>query len=504
MRGLFLKIFAIFWLAQSLIFVITTTLILRQRFPPFNDALDTHLRHDAALALRDFENGGCAGFQNESRDSLTADKLRIEPAGAALLSSGGHLLCSTADAPRLTQIPSPPLNHIDGREAGNLYLWLVPITSPSGERYTYIWFQPPSSRPPRQRRWAYLHFAFPELPVAIAVGGLTTFVLVLLFTRPVVRLRRAARSLANGNLSARVEQPPSAILRSGSDQFQGLIHDFNHMADRLESLVDAQKLLLRDVSHELRSPLARLSVALELAREDSSLSADPAGKLAAESRLSGHLDRMERETAKLNQLIGQLLLLSSIEAHENTSTFQPLLLNQLCEELLPDAEYEAQQRAANVALLQEHLCTIRGDHELLYRAIENVVRNAIRYTEPGTQVTIRVYAAAAEAVGEAEMKAAEDISPGGLAGAGESAKGWACIEVNDRGPGIPEAELTHIFRPFYRVDYARSSATGGFGVGLAITERAVRLHGGCIRAGNRASGGASVVLLFPLATSTPV
>jgi two-component system sensor histidine kinase CpxA len=504
MRGLFLKIFAIFWLAQSLIFVITTSLILRQRFPPFNDALDTHLRHDAALALRDFENGGCAGFRSDSRDSLSADKLRIEPAGAALLSSGGQLLCSTADATSLAQIPSPLPNHIDGRAAGNLYLWLVPITSPSGERYTYIWFQPPSSHPPRQRRWAYLHFAFPELPVAIAVGGLTTFVLVLLFTRPVVRLRRAARSLANGNLSARVEQSPSAILRSSSDQFQGLIRDFNHMADRLESLVDAQKLLLRDVSHELRSPLARLSVALELAREDPSLGSDAAGRRTDGSRLGEHLDRIERETAKLNQLIGQLLLLSSIEARENTSTFHTLSLNQLCEELLSDAEYEAQQRSASVTLLQACLCTIRGDHELLYRAIENVVRNAIRYTEPGTQVTIRIDAITTEDTGEAGMKAAGNISKVRVAGAGEATGRWACVEVNDQGPGIPETELTRIFRPFYRVDYARSSATGGFGVGLAITERAVRLHGGRIRASNRPSGGASIVLLFPLETSAPM
>jgi len=105
-----------------------------------------------------------------------------------------------------------------------------------------------------QRRWAYLHFAFPQLPVAIAVGGLTTFILVLLFTRPLVRLRKAARSLANGNLAARVEQSPAAASQSHSDEFQGLVHDFNHMAERLESLVGAQKLLLRDVSTNSARP----------------------------------------------------------------------------------------------------------------------------------------------------------------------------------------------------------------------------------------------------------
>ena len=422
MRGLFLKIFGIFWLAQSLIFIITTTLIVRQRFPSpttFVDALDTNLRHDATLALHDFETDGCTGFRNNTA--------RLEPAGAALLDHSGRLVCSTAN----------------------------------GTRYEYAWFQPPSSNS-HQQRWNLLHFAFPQLPVAITVGGLTTFVLVLLFTRPLVRMRKAARALAGGNLSARVEQSPAAALQSTSDEFQGLVHDFNHMAERLESLVGAQKLLLRDVSHELRSPLSRLSVALELARED------------AAPELSEHLARIEREAEKLNQLIGQLLTLSSMEARENTSTFQPVSLNHLCEQILPDAEYEAQQRSCTVMLSEDNECTIRGDYELLYRAIENVVRNAIRYTNPCTQVTVCI----------AELSF--------------EAKRFASLEVNDRGPGIPEAELAHIFRPFYRLDYARSSSTGGFGVGLAISERAVRLHGGTIRAINRAVGGTSIVLLFPV------
>jgi len=174
-----------------------------------------------------------------------------------------------------------------------------------------------------------LFFAFPQLPVAIVVGGITTFVLVLLVTRPVVRLRKAAHELAQGNLGTRVAEPGSQVRIFEGDEIQALIHDFNLMAERLESLVSAQKLLLRDVSHELRSPLARLSVALELARED----ADPG--------MAAHLERIERETRNLNQLIGQLLTLSSMEAIEKTINFEPLSLNQLVEEMIPDAMYEA-------------------------------------------------------------------------------------------------------------------------------------------------------------------
>ena len=494
MRGLFLKIFAILWLAQSLIFIISTTLIVRQRFPSPNlvsDALDSNLRHNATVALEAYEAQGCAGFAN--------DAARHEPSGASLLDEHGRLICATSGAPalpslinhlfdhpesinniehslehpvdRLEQIDHPERSdRVDGRLVDGHYVWLIPVTSTSGAHYEYVWFQPPPSSPQRQPRHGMqqmLHFAFPQLPVAIAVGGVTTFVLVLLFSRPLVRLRKAARELAGGNLSARVEESASAAKHAHTDEFQGLVHDFNHMAERLEFLVDAQRLLLRDVSHELRSPLARLSVALELSREDASIAGPNPNR-------EKHLDRIEREANKLNQLIGQLLTLSSIEAREDTSTFKAVSLNELCEELLPDADYEAQQRPCRIVLQEDAECTILGDRELLYRAIENVVRNAIRYTEPNTLVTLRISEKA------------------------DGTQRLANLEVADCGPGIPEAELAHIFRPFYRVDPSRTSSTGGFGVGLAITERAVRLHGGAIHASNRQPCGTAIQILLPL------
>jgi two-component system sensor histidine kinase CpxA len=299
--------------------------------------------------------------------------------------------------------------------------------------------------------------------VAIAVGGLTTFALVLLFTRPLVRLRKAARQLAEGDLTTRVEE---IIPRNGSsaqsDEFQGLVHDFNHMAARLESLVGAQRMLLRDVSHELRSPLARLNVALELARED------------AGPELEEHLQRIEREADRLNKLIGQLLTLSSMETNERRSTFVPISLNEVCNQIVPDAKYEAQQRSCTIGLEEEGQYMIPGDRELLYRAVENVVRNAIRYTASGTHVAVRV----AQKVVEGER--------------------FATVSITDRGPGIPEEDLPYIFRPFYRVDPARSSVTGGYGVGLAITERAVFLHGGSVRATSRKKQGTVIEMMFPL------
>ena len=455
MRRLFLRIFAIFWLAQSLIFIISTTQIVRQRFPSphtVGDALDSNLQHNADMGVRAYDTGGCGAFADNAN--------RHEPAGAMLLKQSGEVVCRTSATLSLPGLVPHFRNHVDVREVGGRYVWLVPVISHDGTHYEYVWFQPPSTGERPEHRWSLLHYAFPQLPVAIAVGGLTTFVLVLLFSRPLVRLRKAARELAGGNLAARVEEPPSKTLRSHPDEFQGLVHDFNYMAERLESLVGAQRLLLRDVSHELRSPLSRLSVALELARED------------AGPELGAHLARIEREGEKLNQLIGQLLTLSSMEAMDNTSNFKPLSLNQLCKQLLPDAEYEAQRRPCAVVLQEDSECWVQGNSDLLYRAIENVVRNAIRYTEPGTQVAIRVHETYVDATR------------------------FAVVEVTDCGPGIPEDQVHEIFRPFYRLDQARSSATGGFGVGLAITERAVRLHGGIVRATNRAEGGTRIQMTF--------
>jgi len=235
------------------------------------------------------------------------------------------------------------------------------------------------------------------------------------------------------------------------------------MAERLESLVSAQKLLLRDVSHELRSPLARLSVALELARED------------AEPVMEAHLARIEREAKNLNQLIGQLLTLSSMEAIERTTNFESLSLNQLVTEIIPDATYEAQRRQNSVVFRSTDPCIILGNRELLHRAIENIVRNAIQFTEAGTEVEITLTAA----------KDQQDR--------------MAVLDVNDHGPGIPEDQVKSIFLPFYRVDHARSPHTGGSGVGLAIAERAVKLHGGDLSAFNRPGGGATIRMRLPIA-----
>jgi two-component system sensor histidine kinase CpxA len=452
MRGLFFKVFIILWIAQSLIFVISTALIVRHHFDSpavVFDALHSSLRNEAKESVTTFEAGGCDAM----RAYADARNHAI-----ALNDPTGRDVCAATDAQ--TSITGTIPSNITGRQVGQQYVWSVPVTSNSGKQYVFLLSRPHT---PEKANWGQdlLHFAFPQLPVAIVVGGIATFVLVLLVTRPVVRLRKAAHELAQGNLGARVVGPDSQLRIFEGDEIQALVHDFNHMAERLESLVSAQKLLLRDVSHELRSPLARLSVALELARED------------AEPSMATHLDRIERETKLLNQLIGQLLTLSSMEAIERITNFEPLSLNRLVEEMIPDAAYEARQRQSSVVFRASDQCTILGNRQLLHRAIENVIRNAIRYTKSGSEVEIRLTSA---------LKQQGRV---------------ALLEVSDRGPGIPENELDAIFLPFYRVDHARSPHTGGSGVGLAIAERAVKLHGGDLRAFNRPDGGATLQMQLP-------
>jgi len=455
MRGLFTKIFLGFWVAQSLTFAITTMLILQRHFVRPNEMMDVlkdTLPTVGAGAANAYEASGCAGLQAYAQSLRQTLYLADGP---------DHLLCQAGRQllPAEALAVSERQPRVRSTQAGENNLWSATAHSASGHAYVFLISQP---RPANQH-WFHdlMHFAFPQLWVAIVVCGATTFVLVLVLTRPIGRLRVAARKLANGELAARVPEPDGEERLFGGDEIQGLVHDFNYMAERLEHLVGAQKILLRDVSHELRSPLARLSVALELGREE------------APPTMTGHLNRIEREAARLNELIGQLLRLSSMESANATISSEAFSLNGLLENILRDADFEAQQRSCSIRVVNHCDCSVQGSPELVYRAIENIVRNAVRYTREQSVVEMTI--------------ACEE--KGGVRA--------VVVEVSDCGPGLPESELENIFRPFYRVDSARDRDSGGFGVGLAIAERAVRLHHGELRAQNRPEGGLRVTISLP-------
>ncbi|MGA7506125.1 MAG: ATP-binding protein, partial [Candidatus Sulfotelmatobacter sp.] len=265
------------------------------------------------------------------------------------------------------------------------------------------------------------------------------------------------QQLAAGDLTARAGNP------KGHDEIAGLVRDFDAMAERLETLVNAQSRLLNDISHELRSPLARLNVALGLARQRS----------GPES--AAMLERIELEAGRLNELIGRLLTLARLEDGEQRAPLTPVLLDEVVLSVAEDAEFEAQARHCHVhSQIPEGSWAVRGDESLLHSAIENVVRNAIRYTREGSTVEISL-----------------DKSQ-------NSGTTEAVVRVTDCGEGVPHDALEKLFQPFYRLDDARGRQTGGVGLGLAITERAVRFHGGKVIASNRAQGGLMVEIHLPL------
>jgi signal transduction histidine kinase len=262
------------------------------------------------------------------------------------------------------------------------------------------------------------------------------------------------QSFAAGNLSARV----SPELGNRQDELAELGREFDHMAERIQALINSQKRLLADISHELRSPLARLSVALELARKNSNEKAEPA------------LDRIEKEGDRLNKLVGQLLALTRLESGAEKITPETVMLEDLVQQVIDDASYEAKPQHKEVIATQLDACRINGSPELLRSAIENVIRNAVRYTPSGGAVEVSL---------RWKLDTAE-------------------LTVSDQGPGVPEAELKHIFEPFYRVSEARERASGGAGLGLSIADRTVKLHGGSIEASNSKTG-LCVTIQLPLA-----
>ncbi|HTW32130.1 MAG TPA: ATP-binding protein [Candidatus Sulfotelmatobacter sp.] len=450
MKSLFLRIFLSFWVAQALFVVlaILVTVTFRPRTATW-EALRTSTLNDAVTA---YEDGG-TGQLDQYLDTL--DKTQhvraylFDEHGAELSHRGAPdwAIRVAAGGPRAPHdgflFPAPPPQR-DSR-----------ASSDGKHRYTIVLGMPPGPRVffgPRG-------LPVPGLIIAIISSGLVCYFLAWFLTKPIVRLRTATRQLAAGDLTARIGAP--AGLRR--DEVAGLMRDFDAMAERIETLLKVQSRLLNDISHELRSPLARLNVALGLARQRANVeSADM-------------LDRIELEASRLNELIGRILTLARLEDGEQTVPQTPVQLDDLVASVTEDAEFEAQARHCHVhAFIAEGDWAVRGNASLLRSAVENVVRNAIRYTQEGTSVEVN------------------------LAGETRAGSSEAVLRVSDAGPGVPPAALDKLFEPFYRLDDARGRLTGGVGLGLAITERAVRFHGGKVRASNRDGGGLVVEIRLPL------
>ena len=291
-------------------------------------------------------------------------------------------------------------------------------------------------------------FLMPDHLFIIAVAVLLCYWLALHLTSPVRALQKAVERFGRGDLSARVNS-------TRRDELGQLARTFDRMAGRIETLLAAERRLLLDISHELRSPLARLGVAVELARSGDDTNAA--------------LNRIQKESDRLNALVGQLLQVTRAEGDPNSLRRETVRLDTLVRQLVDDAAIEAAAHGCRLEFQASEPTTVEGDPELLRRAIENVIRNAIRYAPRDTAVEVTL----------------------------ERRDGSALVRVRDRGPGVPQEALARIFDPFYRVESDRGRASGGIGLGLSIARRAVELHHGGIRARN-AEPGLEVGMELPL------
>jgi two-component system sensor histidine kinase CpxA len=387
----------------------------------------------AALQSTEKSSGVSATFFDESGKELSG---RTAPPGS------GELIARAAES-----------REIEFNFAGRETIVARPVVSSKGQRYMYVAHIP---RPTFQQG---LQPQLLRLLVILVIGGIFCFWLARYLTTPLLKLRTTTNELAEGNLGARVADK----LMRRRDEVGQLGRDFNGMAERLESMVKAQQRLLGDISHELRSPLARLGVALGLARQRSGADAN------------GALDRIERESDNLNEMISQLLELTRLESGTDGRKRTTIDLASLVRDVVEDADYEARGVNRSVQVVWTERCSINGIEDLLRSAVENVVRNAVRFTPEGTAVEVA------------------------LQRQNGSGSNFAIISVRDHGKGVPEESIEKIFRPFYRAEDARDRQSGGgTGLGLAITERAVRMHGGSVTAANTKDGGLSVELRLKL------
>lgn len=439
MRSLFAKTL-LWFLATTAVAIggIILTTALTVTSPEGRGPFSMLLNVQVAEAKRAYETGGrealatvLAKFQQITQTKVVFTDAR----GTDLLTGQAHPELLRRPARRRWRFPplfggGPP--PVIARPDATRQYWLFLINQRSN--FTFFFLQP-------QHLWI------------IGLVVLLCYAFAFHLTSPVRRLRAVVDCFGRGDFSARAAA-------NRKDELGQLATSFNLMADRIQTLLSAERRLLLDISHELRSPLARLGVAIELAR-------------SGEDR-EHMLDRIQKEAERLNELVEELLQVTRVEGDPAALKTVVVRLDELLADLVYDSLLEAKAKDCTLLLKAPASVTLNGDEELVRRAIENVIRNAIRYAPRGTPIDIEL--------------AASD--------------GLARISVRDYGPGVPDDALPRIFDPFYRVDSDRNRSSGGLGLGLAIARRAVELHAGRLSARN-ANPGLLVTIELPVLEETP-
>jgi two-component system sensor histidine kinase CpxA len=460
MHSLFLRIFVLFWVAMALIVaasIATTYRIAAREYEP------PEYQRRPAVAIRASEILGTGGL-HALQSWLQSNRNSFGDRDVYIIDGEGHDILGRRIPEGVSRrleiinregpggereglggeargFSPPPGNFRPSRAAPQ-------IVAPDGAVFTVLLN---ARRPSIFGALSLPAISLTILGIALIVSALTSWWLAEHLSAPIRRIQAGARALASENLDVRV----SAGLEGRRDELAVLARDFDTMADHLRANRSATTQLLRDISHELRSPLARMRVALGLARR-------PPQDLARQ------LDRLEREIERLDSMIGQVLKLARLQGADAAVSKERFDLDELIEDLVRDANFEAAVKHCTVNVRGSAAAAVIGNRELLRSAIENVLRNAVRYSPDQASV---------------------DVS---IARAGSGLE----IAIRDHGPGVPSADLERIFEPFYRVAESRDRDSGGEGIGLAITSRVMKAHGGQASASNLGDG-LQVLLRLP-------
>ncbi len=448
MRSLYWKIFLSFWLATIILILITTGVI----------SLLTHkssaLAHEQ-IFMDSYATAAVSTYESGKEYALNQ---WIQKAGKRkdmhffLLSSKQGVLGDRNPPEEVTNIAKnlidEELNH--GLFKFNNLVISHEVITTSGTVYRLAAITNKPIYPLSQIPWGDLSL---RVLLGVFISGLICYLFTYYLTQPLRLLSQAAKSIGRGELSTRVGQ----FKGHSRDEIAQLSHDFDRMAEQLEAIMHAKERLLSDISHELRSPLARLHIAIELARKKGT---DPS-----------QFDRMEKECTRLNHLIGEILEYARLERSTDELHLQTINLTELLSQLVEDAKFEAQHRGIQITLDYDHKTLIEAEKRLLHRAIENILRNAILHSPDLGHIWLTL------------LHNPSDKT--------------VHIDIIDQGPGVPAGQLAKLTDPFYRVDTSREKKKGGYGLGLSIAMEAVRLHHGQLDFANHSEFGLQVHITLP-------
>jgi two-component system sensor histidine kinase CpxA len=449
--SLFWKIFLWFWatvIVIALSLVVTFILDPGKSSSRWHESLTRTAHYSGTAAIEEAELHGTPAASAYLKDLENTTHLHaclLDEAGDVIAGGSCDLFARSVSLARSTHNINVFLKDGIARVA-------LPILSTNGRNYIYA-AEIPVGAPGGISKTAIAI----RLCLAFFVSFCICYLLTRYLTAPILRLREASHRLAAGDLSTRA----SGSTERRKDELGFLVRDFNAMAGRMEELISRQKQLIYDVSHELRSPLARLNVALDLGRKRK-------GDDTA-------FDHMEHDLELMNEMIGRMLTVAKLDSFSTEAHMTRIDLGELASRVVRSAEFELRERANAVRFTMSEKCFVHGNAELLQSAIENVIRNAVRYTTSQASVDV-------------ELQRVE-----------KAGGGFILLSVRDYGTGVPEAELSNIFRPFYRVADDRDRQSGGAGLGLAISDRVIRVHGGTIHAQNASPQGLRVDILLPAA-----